>query len=296
VRADAIKRQISFTEGAILVMREMVRIHSKILSDDTVKSSLEAYFLFQGAGNLVQFNYSDTKDDGARFNTGNIMAACYILLNEYQTDYAQWGCSKHEKELMKYEECFGRGSLCILMIFSNRIPCSCLDKKCEEVWSQPGEILKNMDFYKLPQPGDGFGKGRAYYPNEVTPWKDFCANCYAGAIVYRDYESYEVRTPNFFCSKCMMAWYCSEECQRQHWQNHKYICRQSTGTKAERKERKKLSRRWEKQHKEMLDKEREKVDEHNEKMTKQIYFNLFCNQRDLKSIPANEDSSSDEED
>mmetsp|Transcript_26343 Transcript_26343/g.55613 ORF Transcript_26343/g.55613 Transcript_26343/m.55613 type:complete len:191 (+) Transcript_26343:129-701(+) len=135
VRADAIKRQISFTEGAILVMREMVRMHSKILSDDTVKSSLEAYFLFQGAGNLVQFNYSDTKDDGARFNTGNIMAACYILLNEYQTDYAQWGCSKHEKELMKYEECFGRGSLCILMIFSNRIPCSCLDKKCEEVWS-----------------------------------------------------------------------------------------------------------------------------------------------------------------
>ena len=117
--------------------------------------------------------------------------------------------------------------------FDFRIPCSCLNEKCEELMSSPDFIkdaLKCMSFHRLPQPGEGFGKGD-YYLDEIGPWKDFCANCYSdGASVYTcEWEgTNDISTPKFECSRCEMAWYCTQKCQDRHWKVHEHRCKAST--------------------------------------------------------------------
>jgi hypothetical protein len=123
-----------------------------------------------------------------------------------------------------------------------------------------------VKFIAYPQPGDGIGKGRSYDRNEITPWKKFCANFYAGAVVYQEIdvdlqEEYSlVSTPESECSNCRMAWYCDENCQKQHWKWHKQTCKASSGTKEERKATKKRARQWERENSEMLDKEWDKLE------------------------------------
>jgi len=135
-------------------------------------------------------------------------------------------------------------------------------------------------FIPNPFPGEGPGRGRSYDDeNEDTPWKHFCANCYSGVVSYEEKEDDEeydddddfefdetydgmitlIRTPKYNCEGCKAVWYCDEECQSEHWLCHKHVCKASTGTKEERKMKKKKAKRWERKHVAMLDKERERL-------------------------------------
>lgn len=135
-----------------------------------------------------------------------------------------------------------------------------------------------IQFVPFPQPGDGFGKGRSYDPDEATPWKHFCANCYAGAVVYDDFdwdtheEGTIVKAPDMECGKCHMVWYCDHNCQEQHWQCHKKRCKAFTGTREERKTMKRRAREWESKHEKELDKERGRLQYQKDMIRKQFDF------------------------
>ncbi len=128
-----------------------------------------------------------------------------------------------------------------------------------------------------PQPGDGPGKGRVYGPEEDTPWRNFCANCYAGVVTYRReadvMEGGQQQTnqqqpiltvicrPRYNCSLCKMVWYCDQHCQKQHWAYHRKVCEASMpNNKEQRREAKIKALHWEDLHLEMLDKERRKLE------------------------------------
>ena len=85
-----------------------------------------------------------------------------------------------------------------------------------------------------------------------------------------------IKRPNFECSVCEMAWYCSKECQDQHWKTHKVRCKASSGTKTERTKMKKIARRWENEHKEELEMEREKMATLGKSCTSQRNLQKFC--------------------
>lgn len=133
---------------------------------------------------------------------------------------------------------------CVLEFYSCRIPCDCLVDNIVKAKSQPGEILSNARFIEIPSCGSGFGRGHDYFIDKVTPWKEFCSNCYAAAANHSDHETTDVARPEE--CKCNMAWYwywyCSHECRDEHWPTHKHLCKRTTGTREERKRRKILCR------------------------------------------------------
>ncbi len=130
------------------------------------------------------------------------------------------------------------------------------------------------EFVPFPHAGEGVGKGRSYDVNEISPWKRYCANCYAGVVTYSDDSSGGtfLSTPKYECSNCHMAWYCNEECQSEHWKWHKLKCKQSIGTKEERKRMKRQARQWEKENYDLLKEERKKVQFQMKKIEEQRIF------------------------
>ncbi|KIM43737.1 hypothetical protein M413DRAFT_387664 [Hebeloma cylindrosporum] len=46
------------------------------------------------------------------------------------------------------------------------------------------------------------------------------------------------------CARCKMSWYCSRECQKEHWQIHKKKCEDVEGTGLSRLVRKLQSNKW----------------------------------------------------
>jgi len=75
----------------------------------------------------------------------------------------------------------------LVKFFRRRIPCSCLDKKYQEVKS----ITKLGHCYNP----------RCKFPDGMTD-----------------------RSKTKYCSRCGNATYCSRECQEAHWPNHKPNC------------------------------------------------------------------------
>lgn len=118
----------------------------------------------------------------------------------------------------------------------------------------------------IPRAGDGVGRGRPYCVDEISPWMDYCANCYSGVVAYDDADSFCISTPRFDCANCHKVWYCNSKCQSEHWKWHKKRCKSSTGTKEERKEWKRQARQWEEENAEMLQVEKYKMKYHEEMM------------------------------
>ena len=91
------------------------------------------------------------------------------------------------------------------------------------------------------------------------------------------------------------VWYCDEECQSEHWMCHKHVWKASTGTKEERKMKKKKAKRWERKHVAMLDKERERLKfQHDDIMETSKFWEEQGRTFDHRSRQA-EDSDDDDE-
>ena len=94
---------------------------------------------------------------------------------------------------IKVDETFYSDDHTLIKFFRHRIPCSCLDKKYEEVKDVP----------KM---------GHCYNPQCSIP----------GRRVERSETKY--------CSRCRNVTYCSRKCQEVHWTEHMYICDEFAAT------------------------------------------------------------------
>ena len=89
--------------------------------------------------------------------------------------------------LSKVHELLDADNHTLVSYYRNRIPCTCLDEKYKEVKS-----VKKM--------------GRCYNRNCSHP------------------DRKVERSKMFSCSRCGLVNYCSVECQKAHWKEHKEVC------------------------------------------------------------------------
>lgn len=139
------------------------------------------------------------------------------------------------------------------------------DLKREYLKATAKEVEQSLPGFKailMPRAGDGVGRGRPYFVDEISPWMEYCANCYSGVVAYDDADAFCISSPRFDCANCHKVWYCSPECQSEHWKYHKNRCNSSIT----RKEWKRQARQWEKENWQLLYKEKYRMKYHEDMM------------------------------
>ena len=154
-----------------------------VWNDSTKMEIAMSYFLFNGTRNILEGS-NDVASDCAVF-------ARYI---EQRT-----AVSLHQTQAVenfsKVNEIYKSDVHTLVKFFRKRIPCSCLDKKYDEVKS----ITK---------------MGLCYNPECSTP---------NGKVE---------RSKTMYCSRCRCVTYCSPECQKANWKLHKAACDKKAAIKA----------------------------------------------------------------
>ena len=143
-----------------------------------------SFFLCMGTQHVLEGHYDHARDYAAYARH----IEQHIALHLKQTQALH--------NLPKIKETFNADMHTLLKFLQRRIPCSCLDGKCEEVKS----------ITKL---------GVCYNPQ-----------CH---IPYAKVERSNTR----YCSRCRCATYCSRECQEFDWSRHKHWCDNDAAVKAE---------------------------------------------------------------
>eukprot|EP00984_Skeletonema_dohrnii_P031392 scaffold23806_cov72-Skeletonema_dohrnii-CCMP3373.AAC.2 len=158
---------------------------AKVWNDSAKMEIVISYFLYVGAQDILEGSY-----DSAR------VFAAFARYIEQQTAVV----SKQTQAVVnfpKVNEIFNPSDMHTLVkFFRKRIPCSCLNKKYDEVKS----ITKI---------------GVCYNPKCSVP---------LGKVE---------RSKTMYCSRCRCATYCSHGCQKAHWAQHKPDCDMNAAIKAE---------------------------------------------------------------
>ena len=123
-------------------------------------------------------------------NGNNDIARLYACLASYFEEFVEvsYRKTKAAPSLTKTFELCGADDHTLVSYYRKRIPCSCLDEKYKEV-----KTVKKM--------------GLCYNPSCSLP----------------DYGRVE-RCKMLSCRRCGDANYCSVECQKSHWKEHKKLC------------------------------------------------------------------------
>ena len=154
---------------------------------------------------LLRMNFADVWHDSAKMKIAMSVCFCVGTQSMLDGDYlnarecavfaryfeqyiaVELKQTQALKNLPKVEDTFFGDNHTLVKFYRHRIPCSCLDKKYEEV-----KHITKM--------------GRCYNPQCSIPGRSL------------------ERSKTKYCSRCRCITYCSRECQIAHWTEHKPNC------------------------------------------------------------------------